>query len=200
MKHQSLTPNVKKNSHYAIAMATEMACVHNALLRAFNSILLQAPHIPSYDQPNYIAQDVQDLLFFTDSLIRLLEHHHAGEENVLFPALEREIGIEGYLQVAVDQHEVFHKGLHELWDLVKRGRERPEEWRWEGMKGVIDGFMPALELHLKEEVDLILSLEKFPEEGLRKAWDDSVEEGKKVGFGAFVSTLITSLFLTRLEC
>ena len=172
-------------------MATEMAQVHNTFLRSFNSILLQAPLLPSCKQTGYNPTDVKDLLFFVDTTLTALNHHHDGEEKILFPALEKEIGQPGYLDGASEQHKLFHDGVGELQGLVRELREKPGEWEWEGMKRIIEGFMPALERHLREEVPLILGLERYAEEGLRRAWDASVEEGKKVGFGAFVGSTST---------
>lgn len=170
-------------------MATEMAMVHNAFFRAFNSIILQAPYVPSSNQPGYNATDVKDLMFFTDQAITTLNHHHLSEEKVLFPALEKAVALPGYLDVACDQHAAFHDELHELWKMAKEMQSTPEKWTWEAMKAHFDALMPALQLHLGEEVDLLLTFDQFEEKGLRSAWDDSVAEAKKAGFAAFVRTL-----------
>jgi hypothetical protein len=114
-------------------------------------------------------------------LILTLEHHHDSEETVLFPALEREIGMMGYLDIASEQHKTFHDGLHALWDVAKACQIEPDQWRWEKVKDLLDSFMPALELHLTEEVDLMLSLDKYEEAGLRRAWEESVKKGQEVG-------------------
>jgi hemerythrin-like domain-containing protein len=129
---------------------------------------------------------VQDLATFAHCLILTLDHHHENEETILFPALEREIGMMGYLDVASEQHKTFHDGLHTLWDMVKTSQENPDQWRWDEWKKVLDSFMPALEVHLTEEVDLMLSLEKYEEAGLKTAWEASINEGQKVGIMGLV--------------
>lgn len=182
-----MTLTYGQNRHYAIAMSNEMSCVHNCFIRAFNSILLQGPDVPSHGQPLYKAKDVKDLCTFMDCTIMSLNHHHDSEEKVLFPALEREIGMMGYLDVASEQHKEFHDGLFALWNYVKAGMSKPEDWRWDEMQKLFEVFMPALLVHLAEEVDLLLTLERFEEAGLRKAWDESIDEAKKVGLAGMVS-------------
>jgi hemerythrin-like domain-containing protein len=167
-------------------MANEMAFVHNAFIRGFNAIILQGPHVPSNGQPGYNAQDVKDFLFFTHCLIKGLHHHHDAEETMAFPEIEREIGKPGYMSIAADQHAAFHDGLYALWDFSKKLQDKPEEWTWDAMHKLFDGFMPALQEHLAEEVDLFLSLDQFEEEGLRRAWKAAENEGKKVGIAGFV--------------
>ena len=168
-------------------MAHEMTCVHNTFTRGFNSILVQGPHVPSAKQPGYKAKDVRDLLTFTDCLLLSLHHHHESEENVLFPALERESAAPGYLSAATEGHATFHDGFNALWAYVKETLDEPERWTWVETQKLFDVFMPALMIHLTEEIDLLLTMEKFEEAGLRKAWDETVEEAKKVGIAGLVS-------------
>ena len=178
-------------------MGTEMACVHNALIRGFNSIYLQAPCIPSHGQPKYKAKDVRDLLIFTNSLLFTMNHHHDSEEKGLFPALEKEIGIPGFFDVASEQHQAFHDGLHVLMKMVKEQIARPDEWKWDEMKRVLNAFMPALQHHLQAEIPLLLTMERFEEEGLRRAWDASVEVAKNgMGMEGMVSVAHVSRFST----
>jgi hemerythrin-like domain-containing protein len=168
-------------------MANDMAYVHNAFIRGFNSIILQGPHLPSHDQSGFIAKDVKDFMIFTDSLIKSLDHHHTSEEKVAFPEIEKEIGLPGYLSVAAEQHHIFHDGLHALWDYAKAKQDKPEKYKWEDMEKLMNEFMPALQKHLVEEVDLFLTLDRFDEEGLRKAWKFIEGEAKTVGIAGFVS-------------
>lgn len=62
---------------------------HNRLLRGLNAITLQAPCITSFSQANYNDQDVKDLLFFVESWVKMVDHHHRTEETCMFPEIEQ---------------------------------------------------------------------------------------------------------------
>ena len=59
--------DAEQNAHSAHRCTIEMVHAHNCLLRGLNSILQQAPFIPDSSQSDlYIAEDVTDLLFYTE--------------------------------------------------------------------------------------------------------------------------------------
>jgi hemerythrin-like domain-containing protein len=144
---------------------------HNCLLRGLNAILQQGPHISSYSQPGYNPQDVKDLLSYIEAWIKTIEHHHATEESTMFPAIEKLAGIPGLMSGPIHQHEAFHPGLVELQKHVIEKKEKVAEYRWEDVKGIIDGFVPSLYTHLEEEIGAVLALEQSCDsEGLKKVW------------------------------
>lgn len=57
--------------------ATHMALLHNSMIRGFNSIYLQAPHIE--------AKDVEHFVTYSLAWHRLVQTHHDDEEENLFP-------------------------------------------------------------------------------------------------------------------
>jgi len=79
-----------------------MALLHNAVLRGFNSVYLQAPHV--------LPQDYADFVGYSLAWYRLVKSHHDDEEAELFPKVE---------------HVLNEKGI---WDetLHEHGRSRPE--------------------------------------------------------------------------
>lgn len=73
-----------------------MALVHNIIIRGWNSIYLQAPKIKS--------ADVSDFLHYCDSYHAFVLGHHDSEEAVLFPQIEKSIGIKGVMNEDVAEH------------------------------------------------------------------------------------------------
>lgn len=56
-----------------------MALVHNALIRGFNSVVVQAPHVG--------AADARDFVAYARTWVKFLRGHHDDEEAVLFPQM-----------------------------------------------------------------------------------------------------------------
>ena len=61
--------------------ATHMAHIHNAILRGYNSIYLQAPHIKDADKAAFLGYSL--------TWVRFVKSHHDDEETELFPAVEQ---------------------------------------------------------------------------------------------------------------
>lgn len=60
--------------------ASHMAMLHNCLLRGFNSIWLQAPHVADHEKAEFVAYALTWHKFVTS--------HHYDEETNLFPKVE----------------------------------------------------------------------------------------------------------------
>jgi hypothetical protein len=60
---------------------SEMANVHNMIIRGVNSIYLQAPHVKPADVPAFVQYCIQ--------WYRLLDVHHTTEETDFFVAVEK---------------------------------------------------------------------------------------------------------------
>lgn len=178
-----------QNPHSAVFAASEMAYSHNCLLRGLNAIVQQAPHIPEAGSPGHSPQDVTDLLYYVEAWTKTVDHHHETEEKVLFPRIEELAGTPGLMEVARGQHEAFHGGLETLHAYATRTGPQPAEYRWQDLKGIIDGLAPALVAHLTEEIDVLLALEaKCESEGLRKVWKEAEDVAKANGnLGMLVS-------------
>ncbi|KAL9115818.1 MAG: hypothetical protein Q9227_000186 [Pyrenula ochraceoflavens] len=159
-----------------------MALSHNCLLRGLNAILQQGPHVPSFSDPNYKAQDVKDFLFYVASWVKTVEWHHHTEETCMFPGIEAFSGQPGLLQGSKEQHEEFTPGLERLLEYAQH--TDPAEYIWEGnggMQKIIDGFTASLTNHLYEEIDVFLGMGNLDSKGLRKCWDDAEEVAKAKG-------------------
>jgi len=132
--------------------ASEMALIHNILLRGLNCIYLQAPNISD-------PSDIQDFMSFCDAWSCTLHSHHTTEETVYFPLLEQQCQEKGVQARNHAEHETFLQGLLLLDVFIAEVRDNGE---YDGAKLVklIDSFGPALEMHLRNEIGLLLSLEK----------------------------------------
>lgn len=64
--------------------ATHMAHIHNAILRGYNSIYLQAPHVADADKPAFIG--------YALTWYRFVKNHHDDEEMELFPKVAEVMG------------------------------------------------------------------------------------------------------------
>lgn len=64
--------------------ATHMALLHNAILRGYNSVYLQAPHVQAADKADFVGYSLAWHKF-------VVTHHH-DEEQTLFPKVEDVLG------------------------------------------------------------------------------------------------------------
>ena len=75
-------------THDEITLAASwMALLHNGLIRGLNTIYLQAPHVQPEDYASFIEYSLQ--------WVRTVNSHHDGEEQCLFPDIEKAIGPAG---------------------------------------------------------------------------------------------------------
>jgi hemerythrin-like domain-containing protein len=122
------------------------------MLRGLNSIYLQAPHITS-------PQDISDFLFLISSWATWVSHHHALEEEIMFPGFERVLGVEGLLKSNVDQHHTFQPALQELLEYSQT--TEPGEYRGEEVRGLVERLAPAFQGHLRDEIDTLLAMQRY---------------------------------------
>lgn len=151
-----------------------MALVHNCLIRALNCIYLQAPNVKN-------PTDIADMVTFMKAWSTFLHMHHETEEVVCFPEIEKSIGIPGFMEKNVEQHEAFGPGLGEYDAYVQACQENKETFDGEKVRKIIDGFGGILTQHLTEEIATLLSLEEhnhkidwvdFNKKVLKKALDE----------------------------
>lgn len=76
-----------------------MALLHNAILRGFNTIYLQAPLV----QP----KDYRDFVGYSLTWCKFVKKHHDDEEALLFPSLESTLGLIGALDHSREEHCMF---------------------------------------------------------------------------------------------
>jgi hemerythrin-like domain-containing protein len=169
-------PGALSYSNIAVmSVATEMANVHNALLRGLNSIYLQAPHVTH-------AADIADLLFYTKAWTETVNHHHELEETIFFPRvheLAKEAGeVEGMMTRNVEQHHTFEPKMVEMAEWVEEVKQGRKEYDSKALLGLIDSFGPVLMEHLHDEIGTLIGLQKCNGEEIKRAMESVVKAGQ----------------------
>ncbi|RYP05227.1 hypothetical protein DL765_009899 [Monosporascus sp. GIB2] len=181
--HLIATPSKRlTDSHSYVQTASEMASAHNSIIRGLNAIVQQAPHVAISADEAYRAQDVKDLLFYVQSWVKMVNHHHWVEESFIFPEMEKFSGKPGLMAEPQRQHELFHDGMNKL--LGYASTMKPESYRWEGqggMKEIIDSFAHHLVNHLHDEIDVLLTMKDLDSAGLKKTWEQAEVLAKQTG-------------------
>lgn len=149
--------------------ASEMANVHNMIIRGINSIYLQAPHIQPADHKPFSRYI---LAFYT-----LLHVHHTGEEEMFFPEVEKMAGVKGVMDGNIEQHRVFGAGLESLKEYAEGVLADKHGFEGGKVVEIIDGFGESLVKHLTEEIPTLVGLRAHGEKmkGLTKALQDEAE-------------------------
>jgi hemerythrin-like domain-containing protein len=138
-----------------------MTLAHNLILRGLNSIYLQADNISQ-------SEDISDFLHYCKAWYLTIHHHHEGEEKYLFPAIAEYTGEKDIMDTNIAQHEVFDEGVEGLNEYLENAT--PETYDGKLVKSKIEGFAPALQTHLREEIATLLNLEKYGGKNLAKSW------------------------------
>lgn len=73
-----------------------MALLHNAILRGFNSVYLQAPHVKPADYVDFIGYSL--------AWYKLVKSHHDDEEAELFPKVESVLNEKGIWDETISEH------------------------------------------------------------------------------------------------
>jgi len=134
--------------------ATEMAIVHNSLLRGLNTIYLQAPNIKE-------LKDVDDFLTYVNTWNVAVHKHHEDEETLVFPLIEKEVGVDGLMEENVIQHKAFSEGLNAFWDYIKAVQAKELPYVGQKVIQLIDNFGPTLREHLTDEINTLLALNQY---------------------------------------
>ncbi|KAE9369989.1 hypothetical protein N431DRAFT_493670 [Stipitochalara longipes BDJ] len=133
--------------------ASEMALIHNIILRGLNCIILQAPNVKK-------PEDILDFMAFCDAWSCTLHSHHNTEETVYFPLLEEQSAEPGVMAKNHAEHETFLPGLSALDEYIRAVRADVKSYDGTKFVKIIEGFGPALEKHLQNEIVLLESLAK----------------------------------------
>lgn len=85
--------------------ATHMCLLHNAILRGYNSIFLQAAHVEEADKADFIG--------YCLTWVKLVSSHHDDEEAVLFPRIAELLQDETIWAETHEEHRT--SGLTLIW-------------------------------------------------------------------------------------
>ncbi len=133
--------------------ASEMALIHNILLRGLNCISLQAPNVMK-------SEDVADFMAFCDAWSCTLHSHHKTEETVYFPLLEEQCQEKGVMARNHQEHETFLPGLLAFDEYVSNVKADVKSYDGSKTLQLVRDLGPPLETHLRSEIGLLESLAK----------------------------------------
>ena len=141
----------KKNDTFTKG-ATHMALVHNAILRGFNSIYQQAPHVKEADYPDFVGYSL--------AWYNFVKLHHDDEETELFPKVEEIIGKKGIWGQTHKEHEAFLAGLGEYESYLK-GLKTPKDFDGAKLVSIMDTFQKPFNDHFHSEIKTIAALSEL---------------------------------------
>jgi hemerythrin-like domain-containing protein len=137
----------------ASTVATEMALVHNVMIRGLNSMLAQAPFVS--------PTDINDFMEYCISFCVFDREHHEAEEILVFPVLETLTNTPGIMEKNVVQHEEFLPKIHDFQVYVKQVRLGVAVYDAKKIIGLIERFADLFTAHLTAECETLAVLEKY---------------------------------------
>ncbi|KAF1945968.1 hypothetical protein EJ02DRAFT_441495 [Clathrospora elynae] len=137
----------KKDDIFTIG-ATHMAHIHNAILRGYNSIHLQAPHIKDADKPAFVG--------YAMTWYRFVKSHHDDEEAELFPKVEDVLGNKDIWKETHGEHESFLSGLAEFGAYLSN-LTSPQAFDGTKLQHIMSSFQEPLCHHFHHEITTIAS-------------------------------------------
>ncbi|KAL2072668.1 hypothetical protein VTL71DRAFT_12011 [Oculimacula yallundae] len=146
-----------------IYIAREMACAHNGMLRALNSIYQQCIYVSN-------PEDIKDLLKYIQFWCGWIHEHHDAEEEFYFPEVERLTGVKGLMATNVAQHHAFMPGLEAFGKYATE--TSVEEYDGLKMRAIVDSFGGILSKHLSEEIQTLLELDAYDGAVMKKLYDE----------------------------
>ncbi|XXH04370.1 enhancer of mRNA decapping [Hypoxylon texense] len=134
--------------------ATHMALLHNAILRGYNSIYQQAPHVKPGDKYDFIG--------YALTWHKFVATHHDDEEATLFPKVEEVLGDKGVWAATHQEHEAFLGGLAEFATYLRGVENKATEFSGEKLVQIMDGFREPFAAHFHSEIATIAGLASHP--------------------------------------
>ncbi|KAJ4320756.1 hypothetical protein N0V84_005696 [Fusarium piperis] len=148
--------------------ATHMALLHNAIIRGFNSIYLQAPHVKDADKADFIG--------YSQTWFRFVKSHHDDEEENLFPKVKDLLGDEAVWTETHEEHESFLAPLAEFNTYLTDLSSHPIDLDAAEVIRLMDAFKVNFEHHFHSEISTIAALADHA-----KAPNDDTPEGQAAG-------------------
>ncbi|KAF2011924.1 hypothetical protein BU24DRAFT_353168 [Aaosphaeria arxii CBS 175.79] len=134
--------------------ASHMALIHNSVLRGYNSIYLQAPHVK--------PEDYADFIGYCLAWFKLVKSHHDDEEANLFPGIVEMLGKEDK-EVWGDthhEHEAMLPGLVAFNEYLTT-LSSPSDFSSAKLLEIMKTFEAPLDHHFHSEISTIASLSRM---------------------------------------
>lgn len=104
------------SSNITLWLADEVALTHNVIIRALNSIWLNAPLVLPGDEPDFVGYALACLLF--------VREYHRAQEEIVFPHLQSKLD----MRSNVVDHLAFEAPLTQFESYLERVRDGAEKY------------------------------------------------------------------------
>ncbi|KAJ6442822.1 maintenance of telomere capping protein 1 [Purpureocillium lavendulum] len=152
--------------------AQHMALVHNSLIRGYNSIFLQAPHVAGHDDGE---EDLAaHFVGYAQTWVKFLKGHHDDEEAVLFPEMVSMLQDETLWTDMYKEHESFLGDLDALDAHLTHLSANASAYQPGPLLKLLDALRAPVEQHLHHEVTLLASLATHPRAPARDSFSGAV--------------------------
>ncbi|KAH9992022.1 hypothetical protein F4779DRAFT_609443 [Xylariaceae sp. FL0662B] len=133
--------------------ATHMALLHNTILRGYNSIYQQAPHVKPADKADFIGYSL--------TWFKFVKTHHDDEEETLFPKVEEVLEDKTIWEGTHKEHESFLGGLVEF-EKYLTSLASPADFSGDELRRIMSSFQEAFDTHFHSEIATIAALASHP--------------------------------------
>ncbi|KAJ8115887.1 hypothetical protein OPT61_g2577 [Boeremia exigua] len=135
--------------------ATHMAHIHNAILRGYNSIYLQGPHLKEADKAAFIG--------YALTWYKFVKLHHDDEEAELFPKVAEVLHgkDQDIWEETHKEHESFLEGLGNYETYLTR-LASPADFDGKELRKIMLTFQVPFEHHFHSEISHISSFASLP--------------------------------------
>ncbi|CAN9222487.1 unnamed protein product [Alternaria alternata] len=133
--------------------ATHMAHIHNAILRGYNTIYLQAPHVREVDKTAFVG--------YAQTWYRFIKSHHDDEEAELFPKVEDMLRSKDIWKETHEEHESFLSGLAS-YNTYLNSLSSPQYFNGKELVSIMDSFQTAFMHHFHHEISTIAAFADHP--------------------------------------
>ncbi|KAF1833411.1 hypothetical protein BDW02DRAFT_570081 [Decorospora gaudefroyi] len=143
----------KKDDIFTVG-ATHMAHIHNAILRGYNSIYLQAPHVKDAEKAAFVG--------YAMTWFRFVKSHHDDEELELFPKVEQVLGSKEIWKETHKEHESFLGGLVDFEAYLANLSSSPQAFNGKQLQNIMSAFQEPFCHHFHHEIITIASFADLP--------------------------------------
>ncbi|KAJ2902848.1 hypothetical protein MKZ38_000042 [Zalerion maritima] len=133
--------------------STHMALLHNAIIRGYNTIWLQATHVQDQDKADFVG--------YCLTWFHFVKSHHGDEEQNLFPKVEELLGDKDIWDVTHKEHESFLGGLGEF-NTYLTTLSSPSDFSGTKLREIMTGFKEDFENHFHSEISTIAAFSEHP--------------------------------------
>ncbi|KAF2094425.1 hypothetical protein NA57DRAFT_46452 [Rhizodiscina lignyota] len=158
--------------------ASHMCMVHNSILRGYNSIYHQAPHVAEADKADFIG--------YCLTWHKFLKSHADNEDTSLFVEMEKLLEDGAIFEESHKEHDAFMPGIAKFQEYLS-SLGSPGEFSGVKLLEIMTAFQEPFEIHMRSEITTIANLaghERAPVVGSAKEKSTQstfdAREGKKL--------------------